>query len=140
MDPLRQITSPVAEVRVHAQSEHDEYNETWMMIDGVETKVPSIAAAQALCAKQDGIRVAIRAALDETGIREKSVFNEELGYEVLPIGTCGVFQIDLTRPHVPSAHDGDIIEPVPVVAPWKLNGWQRLKRAAKRLIHKKGRR
>lgn len=137
MDPLRQITTPVAEVRVHAHAERDEYNEQWVVIDGIETKVPSIAAAQALCAKQDAVRVAIRAALDETGIRDKTVKEtiiidgESVEVELVPPALSDVFQIDMTRKHVP------VYRPEPAVAPKRLSRWSRLKRAAKRLLRRK---
>jgi len=128
---------------VHAQTERDEYNEQWVMIDGIETKVPSIAAAKALLAKQDGVRVAIRAALDETGIRDKTVTEaitvdgEKVTVELVPPALADVFQIDLTRQHVPSTRDGDIIAPVVVATPPKSTRWLRIKRAAKRLLRRK---
>jgi len=136
MDPIKQLISPVAEVRKHVEQWVDEYGDTWAIVDGIETKV-AYTNPVALLKRQDGVRVEIRAALDETGIRDKSKFDEELGYEVLPPGACDVFQIDLTRQHVPSARDGDIIEPVAFVPPPKLTRWQRIKRAAKRLLRRK---
>lgn len=137
MDPIRQLTSPVAEVRMHAQTERDEYNEQWVMIDGIETKVPSIAAAKVLLAKQDAVRVEIRAALDETGIREKTVLEEitledgtKATVELIPPALADVFQIDLERKHVPAY----VAPPLPPPPPSR---WSRVKRAAKRLFRRK---
>jgi len=138
-DPL----FPIPIVRQHAVRHIDEFGETWVTIDGIETKVPSIAAAKVLLAKQDGVRVAIRAALDETGIRDKTITEEimvdgeKVTVELVPPALADVFQIDLTRQHVPSKRDGDIIEPVAFVPPPKLTRWQRIKRAAKRLLRRK---
>lgn len=70
MDPIRQLTTPIAEVRAAAPIHIDEYGEAWAVIDGIETKIPRIAAAKALLAKQDRVRMQIRADLDATGIRE----------------------------------------------------------------------
>lgn len=72
MDPIRQITSPVAEVQVQAQREIDEYGEEWVVIDGIETKVPRIKAAQHLLTVQDDQRAAIRRDLDALGVRDRT--------------------------------------------------------------------
>lgn len=69
MDPVKQIVTPIAEIRKVASRRIDEFGEEWVVIDGIETKVPSVAAAKALCARQDAIRVKIRADLDEKGLR-----------------------------------------------------------------------
>lgn len=70
MDPTRQLQTPIAEVR--APYHVDEYGEAWVVIDGIETKCPSIAAARKLCAAQDATRVQIRADLDALGIRDRT--------------------------------------------------------------------
>lgn len=72
MDPVKQITTPVAEVRRHASHFVDEYGESWVIIDGVETKVPNVKQAKSLLKQQDVVREKIRAALDETGVRDRT--------------------------------------------------------------------
>jgi hypothetical protein len=72
VDPVKQIINPVAEIRQHASRFVDEYGESWIMIDGVETKVPNIKRAKALLRQQDVVREKIRAALDETGVRDRT--------------------------------------------------------------------
>lgn len=70
MDPTRQLTTPIAEVRAQAPAYVDSFGETWVMIDGIETKVPSLKAARALLAAQDATRVQIRADMDALGLRD----------------------------------------------------------------------
>lgn len=96
MDPVKQIVNPTAEVRQHASRFIDEYGEQWMMIDGVETKVPKIKQARALLAKQDAVRVEIRKELDERGIRDRTEQVEitledgsKTTVELLPPGDLG---------------------------------------------------
>jgi len=72
MDPVKQIVNPVTEVRRHASRFIDEFGEEWVVIDGIETKIPSIAAAQVLLVKQDAVREEIRAYLDAHGIRDRT--------------------------------------------------------------------
>jgi hypothetical protein len=84
MDPTRPLQTPVAEVRAQAPVHVDGFGEAWVVIDGIETKVPNIKAARALLAQQDALRVKIRADLDERGIR----FN--------PDGTDREEQVEIT--------------------------------------------
>jgi len=72
VDPIKQITTPVAEVRRHASHFVDEYGESWVVLDGVETKVPSVKQAKSLLRQQDVVREKIRAALDESGVRDRT--------------------------------------------------------------------
>jgi len=106
MDPVRQLTTPIAEVRAAApQHWIDEYGEAWIMLDGIETKCPSIEAANRLCAHQDAVRVQIRADLDAVGAREslgeepliidgKPVLEENDKGEMVPVMT------QITNPNV----------------------------------------
>ena len=78
----------------------DEYGEAWVVIDGIETKVPSIKQARATLARQDAVRLKIRADLDALGIRDKTEKVEitlEDGskdtVELLPPGAANVLQI-----------------------------------------------
>jgi hypothetical protein len=83
MDPLKPLTTPVAEVRHQASHFVDQYGETWVVIDGIETKVANIKQAQVLLTQQDKMRLDIRARLDEMGIRdmtEKTTGNPETDY------------------------------------------------------------
>jgi hypothetical protein len=70
LDPIRPLSEPIAEVRRQAPVHVDEYGESWMMIDGVETKVTSRKIAEAQLVKQDKVRVEIRTELDRLGLRD----------------------------------------------------------------------
>lgn len=83
MDPLKPLYTPVAEVRHQASHFVDEYGDTWVVIDGIETKVANVAQAKILLAQQDKTRLDIRARLDEMGIRdmtERVTGNSETDY------------------------------------------------------------
>lgn len=84
MDPTRQLQTPIAEVRATAPVHVDSYGETWIMLDGVETKVPNVRAARALLKHQDKVREQIRADMDALGLR----FN--------PDGTDREEQVEIT--------------------------------------------
>ena len=125
MDPLKPIVDPTAEVRIDRNIKYDNYGEAWVVIDGIETKVPSIAAAKELLARQDATRMQIRADLDATGIRDKTVKEtimidgEEVEVEMVPMGLSGVFQVGtgLTSESEISDELFDKIKTMPVPKP-----------------------
>ena len=96
MDPVKSLTTPVAEVRAQAPVQVDEYGESWVVIDGVETKVPNLKAARELLDQQDATRKKIRADLDATGVRDRTEQVEitlddgtKTTVELLPMGDSG---------------------------------------------------
>jgi hypothetical protein len=106
MDPIKPLSEPTTEIRTHA-NHVDSCGETWIVLDGIETKVPSIKAARILLAKQDALRIDIRAELDKTGIRDQTVQESlvidgvvqkddegnPVTVEMLPPGAANVLQI-----------------------------------------------
>jgi hypothetical protein len=96
MDPVRQMATPIAEVRAQAPASVDEFGEQWIMLDGVETKVPDIKMARKLLAQQDAVRIQIREDLDALGVRDRTELVEitlddgtKTTIEMLPPGDHG---------------------------------------------------
>ena len=115
MDPF----APVPEVRKANRRDIviDEFGEEWMMIDGVETKLPSIKKAIAQMKLCDETRVKIRADLDAAGLRD-NVVETEITLEDGTTTTVSmhkpgdvVMQFDATRP--PSARSTVNVPPPP---------------------------
>lgn len=81
MDPTKPLHAPAAEIS-YLEQHTDQYGETWSVIDGIETKVPTAApskrhslipaAAQSLLDYQDAKRAAYRAMLDAEGVRDQT--------------------------------------------------------------------
>lgn len=121
--------SPIPEVRkMNHRHVVDEYNEQWVMIDGIETKVANLEAAKKLLTRQDSVRVQIRADLDELGIRDQTVL-EEITLEdgtkttvaMLPLG-ASCLQFDMTRKAAATPDEG-----TPSKSESKSTLWQRVK-------------
>ena len=154
MDPIKQLASPVAEVRKHVEQWVDEYGDTWAIVDGIETKV-AYSNPVALIKRQDGVRVEIRKGLDELGIRDRTVKEtitvdgQQVEVEMLPPGDGGAnilqFNMDPTPANITKATaQTEAAERALAAAsappPPKPSLWQRLKRAAKRFNRRKARR
>ena len=132
--PVADPLFPIPVIRNHVEQWVDDSGDTWAIVDGVETKI-AYANPVALMKRQDGVRVEIRKALDETGIREKTVFQEitledgtKAVVELLPPGDANVLQWDETRRQQTIA---------PVTPLKRLTRWQRLKRAVTRCLNRK---
>lgn len=138
----------VPEVRKAKDIKFDEYGEGWIMLDGIETKVPSIVAAKELLARQDATRVQIRADLDAQGLREgpDGTFDDEGNWIAPPPGSVPTrvlvqFGDEPTDRNLAIAEIKDRIDAREEAArnskPEKLSA--KLKRKLKRLFRKRAR-
>lgn len=116
MDPIKGLTEP-AGVHAVSQRSFDAYGEEWVVIDGIETKVPRLKQARALLERQDKVREEIRAELDALGLRETvetemMIDGELVTVQLLPKGDTGANALQIGKfPDAPglfkAAEDAD---------------------------------
>ena len=131
---------PIPEVRKHTvQAEVDEFGDTW--VDGVKV---AFRNPSAVLKEHDATRVRIRADLDKTGIRDrtKTYFNEAgESYELLPPGDAGAnvlqFNMDPTLENLVKVAEEEAYIFNAATSKPKPSHWQRLKRAARRLLRRR---